>query len=258
MKHISTILPFCINELHVFIIIINALKLNLACLLSRSRIKPDQLTVKAVLNATMVMLTTFQPFPVNPRPTNTHTQSKDSSATHLHMHHPRLADFFEEFTRPHISQASSANSQNNNQPPANQSGAAAGVTYGSSSPSTIPSFLPIEDIYVQPQHQPSNPEDEDDVVPDQHAAFGITRAMERRREAVWRDLGLEALASGHGNGGGGPGSGVAGPSVTGAGGSGPAATLRGSGGGAAVSGAPTVRIKGTGRKMGGRRTICLR
>lgn len=60
----------------------------------------------------------------------------------------------------------------------------------------MPSFLPIEDIYVASQFQPVNPEDEDDVVPDQHAAFGITRAMDARRETVWRDLGLEELMRG--------------------------------------------------------------
>lgn len=54
-------------------------------------------------------------------------------------------------------------------------------------------FLPIEDIYVAPQHQPVNPEDEDDVVPDQHAAFGIVQAMRRRRDIAWRDLGLGEL-----------------------------------------------------------------
>ena len=61
---------------------------------------------------------------------------------------------------------------------------------------------------------PINPEDEDDVVPDMHAAFGINRAMgqtgmpapsgERsgrgnlggRAEEVWRDLGLEELVNG--------------------------------------------------------------
>lgn len=32
--------------------------------------------------------------------------------------------------------------------------------------------LPDDEIYVPPQHQPINPEDEDDVVPDQHAAGG--------------------------------------------------------------------------------------
>ena len=47
---------------------------------------------------------------------------------------------------------------------------------------------------------PVNPEDEDDVVPDMHAAFGIQRALGQdgqeagaQREPVWRDLGLERL-----------------------------------------------------------------
>ncbi|KAL8995522.1 MAG: hypothetical protein Q9188_006790, partial [Gyalolechia gomerana] len=53
--------------------------------------------------------------------------------------------------------------------------------------------LPHEPIYVPPHHQPPNPEDEDDVVPDQHAAFGIQRATQAKREAAWRDLGLEEL-----------------------------------------------------------------
>ncbi|KAJ6119578.1 hypothetical protein N7523_003858 [Penicillium sp. IBT 18751x] len=172
--------------------------------------------------------------------------SKDSSATYLHMHQPRLADLFEEFTRPHTSTAAS-NSQALNQPTQGSNA----VTYGASSPASIPSFLPIEDIYVAPQYQPPNPEDEDDVVPDQHAAFGITRAMDRRRDAVWRDLGLEALVSGQGHGGSAM---AVGPSV----GSGPGATLRGSAGGAASAAAPAVRVKSAGRKMGGRRVVCLR
>lgn len=46
---------------------------------------------------------------------------------------------------------------------------------------------------MPPQHQPLNPEDEDDVVPDQHAAFGIQKATQVKREAAWTDLGLEAL-----------------------------------------------------------------
>jgi len=53
--------------------------------------------------------------------------------------------------------------------------------------------LQPDDIYVPPQYQPINPEDEDDVVPDQHAAFGIQRATMSKREPVWRDLGLEEL-----------------------------------------------------------------
>jgi Apc13p protein len=94
-------------------------------------------------------------------------------------------------------------------------------------------------------------------VPDQHAAFGITRAMERRREAVWRDLGLEALVNGHGHGGGGV-AGTAGATGVGGVGSGPAATLRSGAGGAASAGAPAIRVKSAGGRMGGRRVVCLR
>lgn len=55
--------------------------------------------------------------------------------------------------------------------------------------------LPNDDIYVPPQHQPVNPEDEDDVVPDQHAAFGIQRATQKSKEPAWKDLGLADLMS---------------------------------------------------------------
>lgn len=63
-------------------------------------------------------------------------------------------------------------------------------------PPGLSSYLPIEDIYVAPQYQPLNPEDEDDVVPDQHAEFGIRRAMDQGQRIVWRDLGLEELMRG--------------------------------------------------------------
>lgn len=53
--------------------------------------------------------------------------------------------------------------------------------------------LPDDEIYVPPQHQPINPEDEDDVVPDQHAAFGIQRATQGARGTAWKDLGLGEL-----------------------------------------------------------------
>ncbi|KAJ9219233.1 Apc13p protein-domain-containing protein [Paecilomyces variotii] len=158
--------------------------------------------------------------------------SKDSSPTYIHMHQPRLADFFEDFTRPHTSLYTNIALQSSH----NHPHAASGVTYGStaSGPTAVPSFLPIEDIYVLPQYQPLNPEDEDDVVPDQHAAFGITRAMENRREAVWRDLGLEELVSGRGRAG-------------------------------ANNGVETTRrwnqpgrMKQAGALMGGRRVVCLR
>lgn len=65
--------------------------------------------------------------------------------------------------------------------------------------------LPDDEIYVPPYNQPINPEDEDDVVPDQHAAFGIQKATQRSKEPVWKDLGLAELMG-------------KGPSVTGIGG----------------------------------------
>lgn len=68
-------------------------------------------------------------------------------------------------------------------------------------------FLPFEEIYLPPHLVPVNPEDEDDVVPDMHAAFGINRALGQgheggsggpgpggqMREPAWRDFGLEEL-----------------------------------------------------------------
>lgn len=53
--------------------------------------------------------------------------------------------------------------------------------------------LPADEIYVPPHLQPINPEDEDDVVPDQHAAFGITKATQKMKEPAWKDLGLGEL-----------------------------------------------------------------
>ncbi|KAF2162093.1 hypothetical protein M409DRAFT_69319 [Zasmidium cellare ATCC 36951] len=83
-------------------------------------------------------------------------QSRDSSFTHLHLHAAHHADLLADFTR---------------------------------------IKLPAEEINVAAQHQPINPDDEDDVVPDQHAAFGIQRAQNKAREPAWRDLGLERLMS---------------------------------------------------------------
>ena len=54
---------------------------------------------------------------------------------------------------------------------------------------------------MPPQHQPLNPEDEDDVVPDMHAAFGIQRATQKQKEPSWRDLGLVDLMNGLSTGG---------------------------------------------------------
>ncbi|RAO69691.1 uncharacterized protein BHQ10_005703 [Talaromyces amestolkiae] len=122
------------------------------------------------------------------------------------MHHPRLADQFEDFTRPHTSLITASNASLNGPTTTTgtttttgPNGTTVTVTYGATTTpsSTIPSYLPIEEVYLPPHYQPINPEDEDDVVPDQHAAFGIARAMdaaERRRvEPVWRDLGMREL-----------------------------------------------------------------
>ncbi|USP82051.1 uncharacterized protein yc1106_09325 [Curvularia clavata] len=84
-------------------------------------------------------------------------QTRDSTATYLHMHASHHADLLEQFTNLTSSQ------------------------------------LSPEDIYIPPHLQPINPEDEDDVVPDQHAAFGIQRATQAKKEPTWRDLGLEEL-----------------------------------------------------------------
>lgn len=82
--------------------------------------------------------------------------NKDSVATFIHFRSPRHADLFEDFCK---------------------------------------DKLPDDDIYVPPHHQPINPEDEDDVVPDQHAAFGIQKATQKTKEPAWKDLGLRDLLS---------------------------------------------------------------
>jgi hypothetical protein len=53
--------------------------------------------------------------------------------------------------------------------------------------------LPADDIYVPPHQQPLNPEDDSEVIPDQHAAFGIQKATQKTREPAWKDLGLAEL-----------------------------------------------------------------
>jgi len=80
--------------------------------------------------------------------------SKDSNYTYVHFHRGRDADLFEDFCK---------------------------------------DKLPDDEIYIPPHNQPINPEDEDDVVPDQHAAFGIQRATQKTKEAAWKDLGLAEL-----------------------------------------------------------------
>ncbi|KAF2147875.1 hypothetical protein K461DRAFT_73902 [Myriangium duriaei CBS 260.36] len=82
--------------------------------------------------------------------------SRDSSHTYIHRHKSHHADLLEDFCR------------------------------------TTPG---PDDILVPPEHQPLNPEDEDDVVPNEHAAFGIQRATQRKQEPAWRDLGLARIVT---------------------------------------------------------------
>lgn len=86
--------------------------------------------------------------------TNSPLQSKDSTYTYIHFTRGRDADLFEDFCK---------------------------------------EKLPNDEIYVPPQHQPPNPEDEDNIVPAQHAAFGIQRATQKVKEPAWKDLGLGDL-----------------------------------------------------------------
>ncbi|KAH7033349.1 Apc13p protein-domain-containing protein [Microdochium trichocladiopsis] len=96
--------------------------------------------------------------------------NKDGCYTYIHMQRPRDADLFEDFCK---------------------------------------DKLPDDEIYVAAQHQPINPEDEDDVVPDQHAAFGIQKATQRSKESAWKDLGLgELMSRGPPAGGSGAGAGT--------------------------------------------------
>ncbi|KAK4233639.1 hypothetical protein C8A03DRAFT_47856 [Achaetomium macrosporum] len=82
------------------------------------------------------------------------TMNKDGCYTYVHMHKSHHADLFEDFCR---------------------------------------DKLPADDIYVPPNLQPINPEEEDDVVPDQHAAYGVQKATQKAKEPAWRDLGLAEL-----------------------------------------------------------------
>jgi hypothetical protein len=203
------------------------------------------------------------------------SQTKDSSPSYIHMHQPRLADFFEDFTRAHTSlysnlaaaaaAATAAAAQQQHQQHQQQqhqqhhphhASSVANIT-ASAGTTVVPSFLPVEEVYVLPQYQPVNPEDEDDVVPDQHAAFGIARAMDARREPAWRDLGLPDLVRGErhaGTGAAGAGAG-AGP---GAGAGGVAGPGLATGLGGPPGGPSGWRLKQSGALMGGRRTVCLR
>ena len=134
--------------------------------------------------------------------------SRDSSPTYIHLRASRHADLFEEFCRP-PSSSNNPNSQSNPSNPRDSINANPNGTNDNSGMIQIPgSFLPYEEIHLPSHLMPVNPEDEDDVVPDMHAAFGIEQALGRNGEANggqgtgvrveerWRDLGMERLLDG--------------------------------------------------------------
>ncbi|KIV93272.1 hypothetical protein PV10_04498 [Exophiala mesophila] len=205
--------------------------------------------------------------------------SRDSSANYIHFQASRHADLFEEFCRPPSSTTTNAG------------GATTGTTAGAHNPqdhgnanlstnpaagatTTIPGhYLPFEEINLPPHLQPLNPEDEDDVVPDMHAAFGINRALNQGsgagagsgsggghvgtggpgeasdagvvREPAWRDLGIEALVDGPaGNENGGGGTGAAGGRAMGNG------RVFGAGMGRAIGGPSSSGVRREGSRTG--------
>jgi hypothetical protein len=171
--------------------------------------------------------------------------SRDAHPTALHLHASHHADLFEDFCRPPSSYApghSNTNSTlNTTLPPTSSNPAYQGAGNANTIPNTDPStnaitlpghYLPYESIPLPPELEPLNPEDEDGVVPDMHAAFGIMRALGgtgdgtgasagaavngisgpggggvgeesraglHRGEGIWRDLGLQGVLDG-GNG----------------------------------------------------------
>jgi hypothetical protein len=148
--------------------------------------------------------------------------SRDSSTTYVHLHHSRLADVFEEFCRPPSStvfappgstttqaQQSNPNTGNNNNS-TNTNGTQGNLADGSGMTALPGHYLPFEEISLPQHFMPINPEDEDDVVPDMHAAFGINRALNQNSAAqgvIMSGAGSGAAAGGVGASGGAMGSG---------------------------------------------------
>ncbi|EXJ78502.1 hypothetical protein A1O1_08903 [Capronia coronata CBS 617.96] len=147
----------------------------------------------------------------------------------------RLADLFEEFCRPPSATSFSPLGASNNAQQAQQQQhhhhhQPNGAGGDGSGMAQLPGhFMPFEEIALPPHLMPLNPEDEDDVVPDMHAAFGINRALGQnqaggagaargvggsggatgaaepggeasnagvQREPVWRDFGLSGIVAG--------------------------------------------------------------
>jgi hypothetical protein len=150
--------------------------------------------------------------------------SRDSSATYIHLRSSRLADVFEEFCRPPSSTVFAPAGSTTTQPQ-QSSGGGGGTTANANANSSstrgtladgsgmvaLPGhYLPFEEIALPPHLMPINPEDEDDVVPDMHAAFGINRALNQHSVASGvgaASASTVAAAGGVGGSGGAMGSG---------------------------------------------------
>ncbi|KPI38076.1 uncharacterized protein AB675_1034 [Cyphellophora attinorum] len=175
--------------------------------------------------------------------------SRDAHPTHLHLHASHHADLFEEFCRPPSSYPATSNTNNSHThahrssltntphhpmnligppthfPPTTTNGPGGGGSTDHGQANLPGHFLPYDPIPLPRHLEPVNPEDEDGLVPDQHAAFGILRARggdlgangvggvnsegggmgavaNTNGEGVWRDLGLERVLGGGGDGGG--------------------------------------------------------
>ncbi|KIW36826.1 uncharacterized protein PV06_10947 [Exophiala oligosperma] len=139
--------------------------------------------------------------------------SRDSSHTYMHTRSSRFADLFEEFCRPPSAIFPTPSAATPGAGPSNQaphSGTANHLAAGpngvigvndNSNMAQLPgSFLPFEEISLPAHLQPLNPEDEDDVVPDMHAAFGINRALGQNQGAA--TTAAVTMSGGAGNGGG--------------------------------------------------------
>lgn len=53
--------------------------------------------------------------------------------------------------------------------------------------------LEFDDILIAPEHEPINPEDNDDIIPDQHASFGLAKSHQNNNRSHWKDLQTKEL-----------------------------------------------------------------
>uniref|UniRef100_A0A060T2Q4 ARAD1A10373p n=1 Tax=Blastobotrys adeninivorans TaxID=409370 RepID=A0A060T2Q4_BLAAD len=80
---------------------------------------------------------------------------RDSDRSQVHLRDPRIVEVFEEWMK---------------------------------------SKVEFDDIIVPPEHEPADTDEDDELAPDQYAAFGIIKSRQKASEPVWKDLGLRELA----------------------------------------------------------------